>query len=76
MGLDGKLVWAFETYGVSSHAGKCSRQIEGELKKQTKGARLFSSALNSLAGGYEGPLNEAEPAKGKEFGRKFADEIG
>ncbi len=37
--------------------------------------KLFSSALNSLVDGYEGPLNEAEPAKGKEFGQKFVQEL-
>ena len=74
-GLDGKLVGAFETYQASGHAGKCARQIEGELKKKAPDAKLFSANLTSLVDGYEGPLNEAEPAKAKEFGRKFAQEL-
>ena len=31
MGLDGKLVGAFETFQSSEHAGNCTRQVEGEL---------------------------------------------
>jgi len=74
-GLDGKLVGAFETYQALRHAGKFSRQIEGDLQKKAKSAKMFSPALNSLVDGYEGSLNEAEPAKGKEFGQKFSQEL-
>ena len=75
MGLDGKLVGAFETYQASGHAGKCTSQIEGELKKRAPSARIFSTNLTSLVDGRTGPLNAAEPAKGKEFGLKFAQEL-
>ena len=73
--LDGKLVGAFETYQSPGHAGKCTKQIEGTVKKRAPGARIFSTALNSLVDGYEGPLNEAEPSKAREFGQKFAKEL-
>ncbi len=74
-GLDGKLVGAFDTYQAPGHAGKCAGQIEGELRKKAKGAILFSRHLTSLVDGYEGPLNEAEPAKAREFGNEFATEL-
>ena len=75
IGLDGKLIGAFETYQSSGHAGKCTSQIEGEIKKRAPGARIFSANLTSLVDGQKGPLNAAEPAKGKEFGQKFAQEL-
>jgi flavodoxin len=74
-GLDGKLVAAFDTYIAPRHQAKCAGQIEGELRKRAKGARLFSKRLSSLVDGYEGPLNEAEPAKAQTFGHEFAQEL-
>lgn len=72
MGLDGKLVGAFDTYQASGHVGKCAGQIENELRKKAEGAKLFSRHLTSLVDGYEGPLNDAEPAKARTFGQEFA----
>ncbi|MFW9920231.1 MAG: flavodoxin family protein [Candidatus Thorarchaeota archaeon] len=75
LGLDDKLVGAFDTYMAPGHVGKCAGQIEGELKKKAKGARLYSRYLSSRVDGYEGPLNEAEPAKARAFGKEFATEL-
>jgi len=74
-GLDGKLVGAFDTYQAPGHAGKCAGQIEGELRKKSKGATLFSKHLTALVDGYEGPLNAAEPAKARAFGKEFVTEL-
>ncbi len=74
-GLAGKLVAAFETYQISSHAGNCTRQIVKEFKKSAPDAKFSSLSLSSLVEGYDGPLNEAEPAKAQEFGRRFAQEL-
>jgi menaquinone-dependent protoporphyrinogen IX oxidase len=76
MGLDGKLVGAFDTYQAPGHKSKCAGQIEKELSKKAKGATLFSQHLSALVDGYEGPLNAAEPENARAFGKEFADELG
>ncbi len=76
MGLDGKLVSSFDTYQVSSHEGKGIKQIEDLLKKKAKGAKIFSPGLTALVLGRQGPLNDDEPAKAREFGLRFAQELG
>jgi len=76
MGLDGKLVATFDTYQAPGHKGRAAGQIRDLLKKKASGARFFSEDLSSLVDGYEGPLNEAEPARAREFGQRFAQELG
>jgi flavodoxin len=76
MGLDGKLIAAFDTYQSPGHKGKAARQIKDLLMKKAKGAKFFSEDLTSLVDGYEGPLNAAEPVKAREFGQRFAQELG
>jgi flavodoxin len=75
-GLDGKLVAAFDTYQAAGHKGKAAGQIRDMLGKKARGARLFFQDLTSLVDGYEGPLNVAEPARAREFGQRFAQELG
>ena len=75
-GLDGKLVSSFDTYQASGHKGNVIRQIEEEVSKRSKRARLFSPGLTALVDGYEGPLNAAVPAKARDFGQRFAQELG
>ena len=74
--LDGKLVAAFDTYQALGHRGKAAGQIRDVLKKNARGARIFSEDLTSLVDDYKGPLNEAEPAKAREFGQRFAKALG
>lgn len=75
MGLDGKLVSSFDTYLLSSHEGKGAKQIEDLLRNKTKGAKIFSPGLTALVEGFKGPLKDDEPAKARNFGQKFAQEL-
>ena len=75
-GLDGKLISSFDTYQASGHKGNAARGIEEEVTKKAPRAKIFSPGLTALVDGYEGPLNEAEPARAHEFGKRFAQELG
>lgn len=75
-GLGGKLVGAFDTYQALGNKGRAAGQIRDLLKKEAHDARVFSEELTSLVDGYQGPLNEAEPARAREFGKRFAQELG
>ena len=75
MGLDGKLVSSFDTYQAPGHAGKAAKQIEDELKKKAKGAKILSPGLTALVLDRKGPLKDDEPGKAREFGQRFAQEL-
>lgn len=75
-GLDGKLVSSFDTYQAPGHIGKAAKQIEDELKKKAKGAKVFSPGLTALVLDRKGPLQDDELPKAREFGKKFAEELG
>ncbi|MFW9793322.1 MAG: flavodoxin family protein [Candidatus Thorarchaeota archaeon] len=74
-GLDGKLVSSFDTYQAPGHIGKAAKQIEDELRKRAKGARIYSPGLTALVIDLKGPLKDDEPAKAREFGKRFAQEL-
>jgi flavodoxin len=74
-GLRGKLVGAFETYQAPGHAGRAVRFVEEEVAEKEPEARLFKPGLAALVDGQKGPLNAAEPAKAREFGQRFAEEL-
>ena len=74
-GLQTKLVASFDTYQALGHIGKAAGQIEGELKKRIKGAKVFSPGFSALVLGRQGPLQDDELPKAREFGKKFADEL-
>ena len=74
-GLDGKLVSSFDTHQSPGHKGNAARQIEGEVGKKAPGAKIFTPGLSARVDGYEGPLNAAEPARAREFGKRFVDEL-
>ena len=74
-GLQAKLVASFDTYQALGHIGKAAGQIEGELKKRIKGAKVFSPGFSALVLGRQGPLQDDELPKAREFGKKFADEL-
>ena len=75
-GLTGKLVGAFETYQAPGHAGRAVKHVEEEIAEKVPDAKLFTPGLASLVDGRKGPLNAAEPAKAREFGQRFASELG
>lgn len=74
-GLDGKLVSTFDTYQARGHEGRAAKQIEEMISKKVLGVKMFSPGLSALVDSREGPLNAAEPAKAREFGRRFAQEL-
>jgi len=74
-GLDGKLVSTFDTYQALGHEGRAAKQIEEMICKKVLGVKMFSPGLSALVDSREGPLNAAEPAKAREFGRRFAQEL-
>ncbi len=73
-GLDGKLVTTFETY-MGNHNGKALRKMEELLTKKTPEARLVTPGFSALVDGYEGPLNEEDAARGKEFGKMIGQDL-
>ena len=75
-GLDAKLVASFDTYQAAGHVGKAAKQIEGELKKKISGAKVISPGLSALVLSREGPLKDDELPKAREFGKRFAQELG
>lgn len=75
MGLDGKLVATFDTYQAAGHRGKAAGQIRDLLKKKAPNANLFSHDMTALVDGYEGPLNEVEPARAREFGQQIGNAL-
>jgi flavodoxin len=75
-GLKAKLVASFDTYQAPGHVGKAAGQIEGELKKRIKGAKIISPGLSALVLDRKGPLKDDELPKAHEFGKKFAQELG
>ena len=75
-GLAGKLVGAFETYQAPGHAGRAVKHVEEEIAEKVPDAKIFTPGLTSLVDGRKGPLNTAEPAKAREFGQRFAEELG
>jgi flavodoxin len=75
-GLDGKLVSSFDTYQAPGHIGRAAKQIEDELRKKAKGAKIFAPGLTALVLDRKGPLKDDEPAKAREFGQNFAKELG
>ena len=74
-GLDGKLVGAFETYQAPGHAGRAVKYVEEAVAEKVPDAKLFTPGLTALVDGRKGPLNAAVPAKAKEFGQRFAEEL-
>ena len=74
-GLKGKLVGAFETYQAPGHSGRTVKKIEELIAEAEPDARVFSPGLSSLVDGRKGPLNAAEPAKARAFGKRFAEEL-
>ena len=75
-GLEGKLVGAFETYQAPGHSGRGIKHVEDEVAEKVKDAKIFTPGLSSLVDGRKGPLNAAEPAKAREFGQRFVQELG
>ncbi len=74
-GLAAKLVSSFDTYQAPGHVGKAAGQIEDELKKRFKGAKVFSPGLSALVLDRQGPLKDDELPKAREFGKTFAAEL-
>ena len=74
-GLGGKLVGAFETYQAPGHSGRGVKKIEEMVSDGEPDVKIFSPGLSSLVDGRKGPLNAAEPAKAREFGQRFAEEL-
>ncbi|MHA2027083.1 MAG: flavodoxin family protein [Candidatus Thorarchaeota archaeon] len=74
MGLDGKLISSFDTcMGNRQYRG--TKGIEKIVRQKAPGARVMSPGLSSLVDGFTGPLNSSEPARAREFGQKFAQEL-
>ncbi|MGY5875362.1 MAG: flavodoxin family protein [Candidatus Thorarchaeota archaeon] len=74
--LDGKLLSTFDTYQAASHKYKGTSGLEKTLKKKVRAARLFTPGFSALVLGREGPLDDSEPASAREFGKRFAQELG
>lgn len=74
-GLKAEIVASFDTYQALGHVGKAAKQIEDELKKKMSGAKVISPGLSALVLGREGPLQDNELPKAREFGKKFAQEL-
>ncbi len=74
-GLDGKLVSTFDTYQALGHKGRAAKQIEEMIVDKAPGAKILSPGCTALVVDRKGPLDATEPAKAREFGKKFAEEL-
>jgi flavodoxin len=74
-GLKAKLVASFDTYQAPGHVGRAAKQIEDKLKKKISGAKVFSPGLSAIVLSREGPLQDDELPKAREFGKMFAQEL-
>ena len=74
-GLDGKLVSTFDTYQAPGHIGRAAKQIEEMVADKAPGAKILSPGCTALVVDRKGPLDAAEPAKARDFGKKFAEEL-
>jgi len=74
-GLRAKLVASFDTYQAPGHVGKAASQIEDELKKKISGAEVLTPGLSALVLGREGPLQDGELPRAREFGKDFAQRL-
>ncbi|MHA2353261.1 MAG: flavodoxin family protein [Candidatus Thorarchaeota archaeon] len=75
-GLDGKLVGAFETYQAPGHATRAVKYVEREVAEKAPDGKIFTPGFLALVDGRKGPLNAVVPAKAREFGQRFAQELG
>ena len=75
-GLNAQFVGSFDTYQAPGHVGKAAQQIEDELRKRFSGAKVFSPGLSALVLDRKGPLKDDELPRAREFGKKFAQELG
>ena len=75
-GLKARIVASFDTYQAPGHIGKAAGQIEDELKKKISGAKVISPGLSAIVLDRKGPLRDDELPKAREFGKKFAQELG
>ena len=73
-GLEGKLVAAFDTC-MGSRQYRGTKGIEKIVRKKSPGARVMTPGLSALVDGFKGPLNSSEPARAREFGQRFAQEL-
>jgi len=69
------LVASFDTYQAPGHVGKAASQIEDELKKKISGAEVLTPGLSALVLGREGPLQDGELPRAREFGKDFAQRL-
>lgn len=74
-GLDGKLVSTFDTYQAPGHKGRAAKQIEDMILDKAPSVKILSPGFSALVDGQKGPLNDAEPANAREFGKRFAQEL-
>jgi flavodoxin len=74
-GLDGKLVSTFDTYQAPGHKGRAAKQIEEMVGDKAPSAKILSPGCTALVVDRKGPLDAAEPAKAREFGKKFAEKL-
>lgn len=74
-GLDGKIGATFETYLAPGHLGKATRKLESIISDKAPSLSMISPGFSALVKSMEGPLEESDIPKAREFGRQFGHRL-
>jgi flavodoxin len=74
-GIAGKIGTTFETYLAASHLGKATAKLESIISDKASEFDLIIPGFSALVKGMEGPLEESEIPKAREFGKKFGQRL-
>jgi hypothetical protein len=75
VGLSGKVGSTFETYLASGHLGKATRKLESIISDKAPDLEVITPGFSALVKGMEGPLEESEIPKAREFGIQFGQKL-
>lgn len=74
--VNAKWAAAFDTYFQrGKYFEKSMRKLEGQITKKLPNLKLITPGLSIKVKGVNGPIDQSEIPKAKEFGRKIANII-
>jgi flavodoxin len=74
-GLAGKIGATFETYLATSHLGKATKKLESIISDKAPDLSMITPGFSALVKSMEGPLEESEIPKAREFGQQFGQRL-
>ena len=75
VGLDGKLIAAFQTHQDDRHNAIALNKIESMIEERFPGAIVFKPGYAGLVDGFRGPLNDSESPRAMEFGLAYGKRL-